>query len=181
MKISARTSRNFFLIFCLLCLTWASVNVAFSQTHLRFYHDELQQEVVIRPGDVVKFEYAGYLRQPEALENRVVQLGDNAIVLGQTFFGNVVPGTQRTILIDDITGFRKFSRLRYTLKAATQIGSAVGSIILFRQVIDRSKLSGTGDILLTFGVGLGSTILVEALFPKRVKRKISQGWRYEIR
>lgn len=172
--------RLFPTVFCLLCLTWASVNVAFSQNYLRFYHDDLQKEVIIRPGDVVKFEYAGYLRQPEALENRVIQLGDNAIVMGQTFFGKVVPETQRTILLDDVTGFRKFSKLRYTLKTATQIGSAVGSIILFRKVIDRSKLSSTGDILLTLGVGIGSTILVESLFPKRVKRKINQGWRYEI-
>lgn len=166
--------------FCTIVFVWISIHDALSQNFLRFYHDSLQKEVIIRPGDIVKFEYAGYLRQPEVLENRVIQLGGDAIVLGQSFFGYAVPETQRTILLQDITGFRKFSRLRYTLKAVAQIGSAVGSIILFRKVIDRDKLSSTEDVLLTLGVGIGSTFLVESLFPKRIKRKMSQGWKYEL-
>lgn len=174
-------TRLFTIIFCIICLIWASAHVALSQNYLRFYNDSLQQEVIIRLGDVAKFEYSGYLRQPEALENRVIQIGSNAIVLGQSFFGYAVPEARRTILLNDITGFRKFSRLRYTLKATAQIGSAIGSIILFRKVIDRSKLSSTGDVLLTLGVGIGSTILVESLFPKNVKKKMREGWRYEVR
>ena len=160
---------------------WGSCCPVQAQGYLHFYNDSLHKEVVIRPGDIIKFEYTGYLKQPEAVENKVLQIGDNAIVLGQTAFGYVLPETQRTVMLNDITGFRRFIRSRHTLKAIAQIGTAVGSIILFRSVIDRSKLSGTGDILLTLGVGFGSTILVESLFPKKVKYHVSNGWQYEIR
>lgn len=172
---------RFLVAFGILCIFFSSVNVVRAQHYLRFYNEFLQQEVIIRPGDVVKFEYAGYLGQPEALENRVIQISSNAIVLGQTSFGYLVPETRRTILLEDITGFRKFIRARYTLKSLAQIGSAVASIFLLRQVINRDKLSNTQDILLTLGVGVSTTILVESLFPKKVKRKMAEGWRYVVR
>lgn len=172
---------RFLFAFGVLCIFFVPFQIVRAQHELRFFNESLQQEVTLQPGDVVKFEYAGYLGQPEALENRVIQISNNAIVLGQTSFGYLVPKTRRTILLEDITGFRKFIRARYTLKSLAQIGSAVASIVLFRQVINRDKLSGTQDILLTLGVGASTTILVESLFPKKVKRKMVEGWRYEVR
>lgn len=168
------------LLFFLLMLLAGCPEAAYAQRFIRFFNDSLDKEVILQRGDVVKFEYRGYLGQPEALENRVIQLGGNAIVLGQTAFGYPVAGTQRTILLEDITGFRRFVRARYTLRAVARVGSLVGSFILFRRVIDRSRLSDTQDILLTLGVGFGTTILVDSLFPKKVKKRMSEGWRYEI-
>lgn len=165
----------------LFCLFYMGFPIAsFAQHHLVFYNDSTEQIVEIRPRDIIKLEYRGYLSQPEVIENRVIEVKQEALILGQTAFGYAVPETFRTVLLNDITGFRKFSRLRYTLKAAAQIGTAVGSIILFREVIDRSKLSGTGDILLSLGVGIGSTLLIESLFPKRVKNRKQDGWEYRV-
>lgn len=166
------------LLFCLFYMSLSTDSIA--QHHLIFYNDSTAQTVDISPGDIIKLEYRGYLSQPEAIEKRVIQVRQDAVILGQTAFGYADPKTFRTVLLHDITGFRKFSRLRYTLKAAAQIGTAVGSVILFRKVIDRSKLSGTGDILLSLGVGIGSTLLIEALFPKRVKYRTQNGWEYRV-
>ncbi len=171
---------RFIAVLFLLMLSGV-ISRAQAPTHLRFYNDSLQQEVLIRSGDAVKFEYTGYLGQHEVLENKILQIGGNAVVLGQTMFGVVIPETQRTILLEDITGFRKFVRSRRALKTVAQLGVAVGSILLFRKAIDRSELSDTGDILLTLGVGIGTTVLVESLFPKKVKKRMSEGWQYEVR
>ncbi len=166
------------IICCLFCTCLLTKSLA--QQYLVFYNDATGQLVQIRTRDVIKLEYSGYLSQPEMLENKVIRIKQDTLVLGRTVFGYADPKTLRTVLLQDVTGFRRFSRLRYTLKTTAQIGTAVGSFFLFRQVINRRQLSGTTDVLLSLGVGIGSALLIEVLFPKRIKHHMKNGWEYRV-
>ena len=165
-------------IHCILLFLLLSFPL-FAQNALRFTNATTGEEVVIKEGDMAKFSYSGYLNQPEIVENRVFLISPIDVHLAQMAFGQVVPQTQRTVLLNDITGFRKFFKYRNQLKTGLQLASTVSIILLYPEIVDRDKLSRTEDILISLGVSLGVSLIIEALFPKKIKHRMSHGWQYE--
>lgn len=151
----------------------------FAQNAIRFTNSITGEEVIIKEGDMAKFSYSGYLNQPEVVENRIFRISPIDVHLAQMAFGQVVPQTQRTVLLNDINGFRKFFKYRTQLKTSLQLASTVGVILLYPEIVDRDKLSRTEDILISLGVSIGVSLIIEALFPKKIKHRMNQGWQYE--
>ena len=150
-----------------------------AQNALRFTNSITGEQVIIKEGDMAKFSYSGYLNQPEVVENRVFLISPIDVHLAQMTFGSVVPQTQRTVLLNDITGFRKFFKYRTQLKTSLQLASTVGVILLYPEIVDTDRLTRTEDILVSLGVSIGVSLIIEAMFPKKIKHRMSQGWQYE--
>ena len=163
----------FILLFLFLPLS------LFAQNALRFTNPTTGEEVIIKEGDMAKFSYSGYLNQPEVVENRVFLISPIDVHLAQMAFGKVVPQTQRTVLLNDITGFRRYFKYRTQLKTSLQLASTVSVILLYPEIVDRDKLTRTEDILISLGISLGVSLIIEAMFPKKIKHKMGQGWQYE--
>ena len=165
-------------IHCILLSLLLSFPV-FAQNALRFTHAATGEEVIIKEGDMAKFSYNGYLNQPEVVENRVYRITPIDVHLAQMAFGRVVPQTQRSVLLSDISGFRRYFKYRNQLKTGLQLASTVSVILLYPEIVDRDKLTRTEDILISLGVSLGVSLIIEALFPKKIKHRMSHGWQYE--
>ena len=168
--------KTFYLFFFLLLTSFP----AFCQNALKFTHLGTGEEVIIKEGDMVKLSYSGYLNQPELEENRVFMITPIDIHLSQMAFGQVVPQTQRTVLLNDITGFRRFFKYRTQLKTTLQLASTVSIILLYPEIVDREKLTRTEDILISLGVSIGVSLIIEAFFPKKIRHRVSDGWQYEF-
>ncbi len=164
-----------YLFFLSLFLLSLSAPVL-AQNTLTFTNTLKGKQILIKPGDLVKFEYNGYLGQPQVIEKSVLQVTETAVVLGQTVFGNVVPQTEWTLLTPDITGFRKFMKGRNALKGGLRLATGVGLAFFYREALSKDKFTTTQSILITFGIGTATSLLIEAMFPKKVKNRIGQGW-----
>lgn len=161
-----------------LILLFLSASV-FAQNAIKFTNSLTGEEVIIKEGDFAKFSYSGYLNQPEIVEKRIFRITPIEVHTAQMAFGQIDPKTQRSVLLSDITGFRRYFKYRPQLKTSLQLASTVGIILLYPKVIDRDKLARTEDILLSLGVSIGVSLIIEAVFPKKIKNRMSQGWQYE--
>ncbi len=163
----------FLLFFLLIALPSLAQNV------IKFTNSLSGKEVIIREGDMAKFSYRGYLNQPEVEENRIFRITPIDVHMGQMAFGHVAPQTQRSILLSDITGFRKYFKHRTALKTSLQLASTVSIILLYPEIVNRDKLTRTQDILISLGISIGTSLLIEAMFPKKIKNRMNQGWQYQ--
>lgn len=173
---------NQLFFFLVLLFTFFS-KYGFAQNHIVLIHQVTADTVRIYEGDVVTLSYRGYLGQKTYSSGKVLDIDEHSITVKDKYH-RTVPKTfskNHSIQIKDISGFRKFRKSRLwllpTLKAVNTIANLGLSIVLG----NNNDISTTKSILIGTGVGLTGNILIESLFPKKVKQYINkQDWKIFI-
>lgn len=149
--------------------------VGISQNALQFVQVVNHDTLIIYQKDKINMSYNGYLKQEEAKKGKILVINDTIIIIGNSFLGNNY--NQKTILISDIQGVRKYSKFRQVAKFTTNVLVLAGSIIL-PEVLGITSVAGIYATALGAGfVGLGVTSLV---FPDKIKKSKRTGWDIKV-
>ncbi|MGL1889105.1 MAG: hypothetical protein OCD76_21510, partial [Reichenbachiella sp.] len=110
-------------------LVMALVMVSFgmplqAQYKLIFEHPEIDRTYEVKDGDYLKLRYIGYVDQESEVENYISEISP-AYVMYVPPFGKNKLGDDQVIMIDDITGFKKMSKVRPILPSLVSIGVGV--------------------------------------------------------
>ncbi len=160
-----------------------SITFGFAQQGLLFENHKTKKQVMIKEGDLVKFNYNGYIKQKETKYGVVLSIQDSVIeIISPTARGKIsLEGTEiRFIYINDITGFRKFHRSRPYLMALSTISITIGSVYVYYMIDKKTNLNFGEKLGLSLGTGLLSTIIVRSLFPERIKNNIGENWSLKV-
>ncbi len=172
-----------FIVFCILSLSICFV--AQAQTNLYFISKTKHKIIEVKPGQQLSIKYKGYLGQSEFVKQTVTEINDSMITLGvdPTALGSIGKMLEknpkyvyRKIYIKDITAFRRMTTSRQLLKSGLLIVNVVGSYILLTNLYTKNKLSSSQTFFISFGIGLGTSIIINALFPENPKYQLENGW-----
>ncbi len=146
-----------------------------AQNQLVFTRLDTTKAIVLQPGDLVRLGFNGYMKQAQEADGKVTAVTDSTVTVAgrKRFLQKPVPA--QTILINDITGFRKFSKAR---PAAEIIYGIVGIGITgtVAGVLSSRTSSKAGIILSTAATAAVTTALKNLLFPRKIKNHVPANW-----
>ena len=175
---------RFIFIIALVILS----QLASAQKSLYFFNSQKNKLIEVHEGHYLSLQYTGYLGQTEFVKNVVTAITDSTITLGVEmekfgFLGTsnsrLVP-PHKIIRIKDITAFRKMTVARQLVKSACTIGAVLGSYFLLYDLYNSPSVSRGGAFFISIGVGVGSSLLFNALFPENVKYRLPDGWQVVV-
>jgi hypothetical protein len=163
--------------FLLLC--WLNAFAALAQHQLVFVNKTTGEVVRMHEGNKAALLYTGYNNQQEFIREIITEITDSTITLGCVGKTDR-PGKRpnkicKTLLIKDITGFRKMSAGRLLAKSALSIASVFGSFYLLRTLYSTNMASGY-SILASVGIGIAIIELNEKIFPENIKHYTEDNW-----
>lgn len=165
----------------LLCFT----QVSKAQQELVFTNTQTGKTITAIPGSTVSIYYKGYLGQVQYVKHTLSMVTDSSIFLGLMFeptqAKKVRPKMYTEIMLSDIVAFRKISLGRNLLKSTAQIGAIYGSFFVLQDFIQRENNTTLQNFGITLGIGLGSRLLINALFNEKPKHSINNGWQVSVR
>ncbi len=142
-----------------------------------FVNPETNKTIQVPRGSMLMIEYKGYLQQMETETNSLFFINDSSIVLGKYHLIGKHSG-MRTVMLEDITGFRKISVGNQLLKTLFVFGATLGSYYAFS---DNDNLNSTQRLALSLGTGLVTTSLVKIIFPtNKAKYRMKDGWKIVV-
>jgi hypothetical protein len=148
-----------------------------------FFNPKLNKTITVKPGAKVFLGYIGYNGNTEFAANTVTAITDSTITLGvdlSFWFPKRKPSAStnnyKTILLKDITHFRKRSFGGEMIKSTMQIGAAVGSVFLLSDLYRSTDVSRTGAVLISIGAGALLNLTAKIIFPENAKYRIQDGW-----
>ncbi|MCV9388895.1 hypothetical protein [Reichenbachiella ulvae] len=143
-----------------------------AQKKLVFQNDQLGETIEVKEGDYLKLRYKGYLDQEAEVENYVSEISDIAIHYIQPTKKEGLMDN-RTIMLGDITGFRRMSKMRPFLVPLTSVGVGVG---IYYTISANNSLNETEQLLYSLGASIGTSLLINRIFKTDIKLKMSDGW-----
>ncbi|UXP33947.1 hypothetical protein N6H18_08315 [Reichenbachiella agarivorans] len=144
----------------------------FAQKKLVFQNDQLHETIEIKEGDYVKLRYKGYLNQEAEVENFVLEINDATINFHYAGKKNRYRD-DRMVLLSDVTGFRRMSKMKPFLAPLTSIGVGVGIYYAFG---NDEVFNNTQQLFYSLGASLGTSLLINWVFKSEIKLKMSDGW-----
>lgn len=159
-----------FILFFLSC-SWCQ-----AQYDLLLSHPEIDKTYTVTEGDYIKLRYFGYEGQEAEVENYVLEINP-AYVLYTPPFGKNKYGDDQVIMIEDITGFRKMSKLRPILSPITTLGIGVG---IYYSIGTNDSFNNNEQFLYSLAASLGAGLLIKWIFKTDIKLKVSDGWTVRV-
>ncbi|MEH0155715.1 hypothetical protein V6R21_16320 [Limibacter armeniacum] len=170
------------IIFFLSVWVLFAIQTGSAQSNLILVHTLTQDTVEISKGDLVAFNYDGYLGQDETVSGKVLKIDGQMVILNSPKHKKNTFSGKRYLNVKDITGFRKFRKSRQWLKPALKLSATIGNVLLSNYWSRTDKLSTTNSILAGMGIGLGSNIGINLLFSEKIKYKVEKdGWKILIK
>ena len=162
---------KYFLLFLFICLTFSAT----AQYTLVFTNADSSETVMVSQKDLVRLSYEGYMEQQQQVEGMVSAINDSSINISppKRFLRKRVP--EQTILIRDITGFRRFSKFRPTGEIIYAI-AGVGITGAVAAVISEASVPTALTFLSAAGTQTVTTALKNVIFPNRIKNLLDKGW-----
>ncbi|WP_282037572.1 hypothetical protein [Saccharicrinis aurantiacus] len=162
----------------LICIIGISINIKAQKEMLVFYNDSARQAIGVKKYGTVMLEYKGYLNQTELKTNTIIEISDSTVVLAKPRIFNG-PTQHHSIMLNDITGFRKVSAGSQLLKTAIILGVTVGS---YFAISNNDNFSNTEQVVYATAIGLGTTYGLKLIFPmNRPKYFFKDGWKVRTR
>ena len=165
-------------IILLTCLDLKAQELVFIQT-------KTGKTIKAKIGDQLAVTYLGYRNQVEYYSQDIFAITDSSVFLGtDTRF--LHPGlkekfekngpTYKEILLKDLIKFRRISIGRKLLKQTLKLGTAVGTFYLISDMIENNNLKRGQQFLISLGIGIGVTYLVNLALPENPKYEVNNGW-----
>jgi hypothetical protein len=163
------------LVLLFICVTLL-VN---AQQKMVFTNADSSKTITVKQKDLVRLAYNGYMQQPQQAEGFVSALNDSTITLTprKKLLQKSMPG--QTLFIKDITGFRRYSKLR---PAAEIIYGFVGIGIAgtATAIVSSANLSTILGFAAAAGTAVVTTGLKNAFFPFKIKNSLNNGWQMQL-
>lgn len=153
----------FFFMICICCQ---------AQYQLILSNPDVEKTYTIREGDYLKLRYLGYEEQEAEVENYVLEISPTYVLYTPPFDKNKY-GDDQVIMVKDITGFRKMSKMRPLLPPIATLGMGVG---IYYAIGTNDNFNNTEQFFYSLGASLGTGLLIKWLFRNDIKFKVSDGW-----
>ena len=173
-RLAKKIYNNNMRLTIVLILLFISFSV-FSQNALRFDNVITKDTIWVFENDKAVIQYKGYLNQTEEIKGRILLINDTVLFIGSKLFGTQI--ISKRIKISDISGFRKFTRVRRILKTSLNIIVIAGSIYLPEALNVKSSIGIYATSLSSGLVGVG---IIELIFSNKVKNTLNTGWKHQI-
>lgn len=147
----------------------------FSQNALRFNNIVTQDTIWIFENDKAKIQYKGYLNKTEEIKGKILQINDSIIIIGSRFLGT--EKIKKRVVINDITGFRRFSVIRNITKTSLHIAVIAGGLYLPGIL---NVVSITGGYGIGVGTGFVGFAIINSIFSEKIKYTVNNGWQTKI-
>ena len=146
-----------------------------AQYSLVFVKADSSKIITIKQGDLARMGYNGYIGQPQEAEGNVSVITDSSVTLSprKKFLQKKL--ASQTILIRDITGFRKFSGFRpageiiYAIAGVGITGGVAG-------IISNASTSTIAILLSTAATAAITTALKNIIFSHKIKNHLGKDW-----
>lgn len=156
-----------------------------AQTNLYFLNRSKHKIIEVKVGHQLSIKYKGYLGQNEFAKQTVTEINDSMITLGVDpstlgFAGKMLENNPkfiyRKIYIKDITSFRRMTVARQLLKAGLLVANIAGTYVLLTNLYNANNYSVFETFLISFGVGVGTSVIINSCFPENPKYLLENGW-----
>jgi hypothetical protein len=159
------------LFFVLICIAFSTQ----AQYKLVFNNADNSKTIIVKQKDLTRLSYDGYMHQPQEVEGNVSAITDSSISLSphKKFLQKREP--VQTVLIRDISGFRRYSKFR----PGTQIIYAVASVGVTGAVsalISDVSTSFIAVLLSSAATGAVTTSMNSVFFNHKIKNYLAKGW-----
>ncbi|HUH33706.1 MAG TPA: hypothetical protein VLZ28_07110 [Daejeonella sp.] len=166
---------KYYLLFIAFCIGVSAT----AQNKLVFINVDNSETITISQKDLVKFSYAGYMGQQQELEGTVSAIGDSSIQISPPKKFLKKKGAEQSILIRDITGFRRFSNFRPTAEIIYGV-AGVGITGAVAAIISEASVPTALTFLSAAGTQAVTSALKNAIFPKKINYHLDKGWSMDV-
>jgi hypothetical protein len=146
-----------------------------AQQKLVFTNVDSSKTVIVKQKDAVRLAFNGYMNQLQEAEGIVSSINDSTITLSPK--KKSIP--PHTVLIKDITGFRRYSKFRPAGKIIYAI-AGVGITGTATAIVSNANLSPALGFASAAGTAAVTTGLRNAFFPSKVKNYLNNGWTMKL-
>ncbi len=162
----------------LLLLVAFSLTVK-SQNEIVFTLADSSKIVTVKSKDLLKLSYNGYLSQPQEAEGYVSAINDSSITISprKKLFGKAKPS--QSLMIRDITGFRRYSKFRAPGEVIYGIVS-IGITGTITAIISSASVPASLIFLSAAGTQTVTTAMKNIFFSSRIKNQLKNGWQLKI-
>ncbi len=157
-----------------------------AQTNLYFINRAKHKIIEVRVGQQLSIKYKGYLGQTEFVKQSVTDVNDSSVTLGidpemfgkgfKTMMSNNPKYVYRKVMIKDIMAFRRMTAGRQLLKSGLMAGNIIGSYYLLYDLYRDNHFSIGVNFLISLGVGIGTSVIINAILPENPKYHLDDGW-----
>lgn len=166
---------KYFIMACCLSLAFSLQ----AQQQLVFTNTNSSKSITINEKDLARIAYAGYMGQPQEAEGSVAAINDSTIQLmpRKKLFKKSAPA--QTIMISDITGFRRYSNFRPAGEIIYGI-VAIGITGTITTVIGSVSIPAALGFASGAAVGLLTSGLKNVFLSTKVKNNLNEGWTMQV-
>lgn len=150
-----------------------------SQQKIVFTHAESGKTVTVKQSNLLKLSFNGYLGKQQAAEGKVTGITDSSITLNprkkrlQRLYG------EQTVLLKDITGFKRYSNFRPAGEIIYGIVS-VGAAGTVTAIIASANVSTALSFLTTAATSTVTLALKNVFLPTKIKNLFNKGWTMQL-
>jgi hypothetical protein len=163
-----------FSFLVLICITTSA------QQQIVFTKTDSSKTVVIKLKNLVRLSYGGYMQQPQEVEGRVSTITDSTITLTpRKRLLQRISGGAQTILVKDITGFRKYSNFRPASEIIYGI-AGIGITGTVAAILSKANLSPALGFVTAAAVPIVTNGLQNIVFSSRIKNRLNNGWQMKL-
>jgi hypothetical protein len=165
------------LIILMLILTF-SLSVQ-SQQKIVFTNTETGKTVTVKPNNLLKLSFNGYLQQQQTAEGKVSAITDSSVTLSpRKKIFQKLRGAQ-TVMLKDITGFKRYSNFRPAGEIIYGILS-VGAAGTVTAVIASADVSTALSFLTTAATSTLTLAVRNVFLPTKIKNHLDKGWTMQL-
>lgn len=165
-----------FLILTLVCLSFC----ANAQNKLVFTNTtDTSKTVTVKQKDLARLAYNGYMKQAQEVEGYVANVTDSSITLSprKKLFKKQQLG--QTILIRDITGFKRYASFRPAAETIYSI-AGVGITGAVSAIISKASVPVALTFLSAAGTQTVTMAIKKVFFPSKIKNHLGSGWTMKL-
>ena len=157
-----------------------------AQTNIYFINTIKHKTIEVKVGQILSLKYNGYLGQPEFVKQTITEITDSFVVLGvnpeifgpsfQKAMSNNPKFIYKKVLLKDIISFRRITAGRQILKNTLLLANIIGISYLLTDLYHKNNFTPFESFGITLGVGIGSSVLINSIFPENPKYSLGNDW-----
>lgn len=150
-----------------------------AQQKLVFTNADSSKTITIKQKDLVRLAFNGYMNQPQMAEGIATEITDSSITLSprKKMFQKVK--AKQTILLRDITGFKRYSKFRPAGEIIYGLLS-IGAAGTVTAIITNADVSTAVGFLATAATSTVTLAVKNVFLPVKVKNYLNEGWTMKL-
>jgi hypothetical protein len=150
-----------------------------AQQKIVFTKTETGKTVTVKPNNLLKLSFTGYLKQQQTAEGKVSAITDSSVTLSpRKKIFQKLRGAQ-TVMLKDVTGFKRYSNFRPAGEIIYGILS-VGAAGTVTAVIASANVPTALSFITTAATSTLTLAVRNVFLPNKIKNHLDKGWTIQL-